>query len=120
MKHDLMRLSPPVAPSLGLFVGQTSIPPAILRSALVVAKFFGLFQVARYMTRDGLRIICYHGVAVAEEYKYRSRLFIRKELFRRRIEYLRRKRYPILPLGEAVEALALDRVPPCATAVTME
>src|SRR6516164_8282785 len=116
MKNDFMRL----APLLGLFVGQVSIPLTILRSALIVAKFFGLFQIARYMTNDGLRIICYHGIAVAEEYKYRSRLFIRKELFRRRIEYLRRKRYPILPLGEAVEALALDRLPPCATVVTMD
>jgi len=120
MKNDFMRLGLRLAPLLGLFAGQVSIPPTILRSALIVAKFFGLFQIARYITHDGLRIICYHGIAVAEEYKYRSRLFIRKELFRRRIEYLRRKRYPILPLGEAVEALALDRLPPCATVVTMD
>jgi peptidoglycan/xylan/chitin deacetylase (PgdA/CDA1 family) len=120
MKNDFMRLGLPVTPSLGLFAGQISISPTILRLALIVAKFFGLFQVARYLTRDGLRIICYHGVAVAEEYKFRSRLFIRKELFRRRIEYLQRKRYPILPLGEAVEALASGRLPPCATVVTMD
>jgi len=86
----------------------------------MVAKLFGLFYIARYLTRDGLRIICYHGVAVAEEYEYRSRLFIRKELFRRRIEYLRRKHYPILSLGEAVEALAEGRLPPCATVITMD
>jgi hypothetical protein len=85
MKNDFMRLGLRLAPLLGLFAGQVSIPPAILRSALIVAKFFGLFQIARYITHDGLRIICYHGIAVAEEYKYRSRLFIRKELFRRRI-----------------------------------
>ena len=120
MKNDFMRLGLRLAPLLCLFAGQVSIPPTILRSALIVAKFIGLFQIARYMTHDGLRIICYHGIAVAEEYKYKSRLFIRKELFRRRIEYLRRKRYPILPLGEAVEALALDRLPPCATVVTMD
>ena len=120
MKHDFMRFGLPVAPSLGLFAGRISIPPALLRSALIVAKFFGLFQVARYITRDGLRIICYHGVAVAEEYEYRSRLFIRKELFRRRIEYLRCKCYPILPLGEAVEALTQGPLPPCATVITMD
>jgi len=115
-----MRFGLPVAPSLGLFAGRISIPPALLRSALIVAKFFGLFQVARYITRDGLRIICYHGVAVGEEYKYRSRLFIRKELFRRRIEYLRCKCYPILLLGEAVEALTQGQLPPCATVITMD
>ena len=120
MQHDSMGLELPAATSLGLFAGRMLIPPAILRSALTVAKFFGLFQIARYITRDGLRIICYHGFAVAEEHKFRSRLFIRGELFRRRIEYLRRKRYPILPLGEAVEALGDDRLPPCATVITMD
>ena len=120
MKHDLMRLGLPVAPCLGLFAGRIAIPPAILRSALTVAKFLGLFRVARYMTRDGLRIICYHGIAVAEEYKYRSRLFVRIELFRRRIEYLRHKCYPILPLGEALEALDQGRLPACATVITMD
>jgi peptidoglycan/xylan/chitin deacetylase (PgdA/CDA1 family) len=120
MKDDFMRLGLPIAPFLGLFAGQKSIPPVILRSALIVAKYFGLFQIARYMTRDGLRIICYHGVAVAEEHKYRSRLFIRRELFRRRIEYLQCKRYPTLPLGEALDALALGRLPPCATVITMD
>jgi peptidoglycan/xylan/chitin deacetylase (PgdA/CDA1 family) len=120
MKHDLMRLGLPVAPCLGLFAGRIAIPPAILRSALTVAKFLGLFRVARYMTRDGLRIICYHGIAVAEEYKYRSRLFVRIELFRRRIEYLRHKCYPILPLGESLEALDQGRLPACATVITMD
>jgi peptidoglycan/xylan/chitin deacetylase (PgdA/CDA1 family) len=120
MKHELLQLGLPVALSLGLFTGRISVPPAVLRPTLIVAKFLGLFRLARYITRDGLRIICYHGVAVAEEYKYRSRLFIDKELFRRRIEYLQLKRYPILPLGEAVEALAQDRLPPCATVVTMD
>jgi peptidoglycan/xylan/chitin deacetylase (PgdA/CDA1 family) len=100
--------------------GQRAIPRTIIRSALIVARSLGLFQIARYLTRDGLRIICYHGFAIAEEYKFRSRLFIRGELFRRRIEYLRQKRYPILPLGEAVEALSDDRLPPCATVVTMD
>jgi peptidoglycan/xylan/chitin deacetylase (PgdA/CDA1 family) len=57
---------------------------------------------------------------VAEEYKFRSRLFIRKELFIRRIEYLRRKRFPIIELSAAVEALYQDRLPPCATVITMD
>lgn len=56
------------------------IKSAILRLVLTVVKFLGLFYVARYLTRDGLRIICYHGFAVGEEYKFKSRLFIRKEL----------------------------------------
>lgn len=115
-----MRYSLSVLLSFGLFVGHTVVPSAVLRLALTAAKFMGLFRIARYLTSDGLRIICYHGIAIAEEYKYRSRLFIRKELFRRRIEYLKCNRYPILPLGEAVEALAQAQLPPCATVLTMD
>jgi len=91
-----------------------------VRIALTVIKLLGLFHIARSITRDGLRIICYPGSAVAEEHKFRSRLFIRKELFLRRIAHLRRKRFPILPLSAALEALDRDRLPSCATVITMD
>src|SRR5438067_1858868 len=78
-----------LAYALGLFAGKISSSAGIVRFGLRIMKLCGLFHVARYITRDGLRIICYHGFAVAEEHKFRGRLFIRKELFLRRIEYLR-------------------------------
>ena len=120
MKHDLTQFRLPIAKSLGLLAGAAPVAPAIVRLALKIIKLLGLFHIARYVTRDGLRIICYHGFAVAEEYRYRGRLFIRKELFQRRIEYLQRGHYPILPLSEAMEALAKGRLPPCATVITMD
>src|SRR6202022_888501 len=115
---DLTRFG--LAHALGLLAGNMPSTPGLVRSALKVIKLFGLFNIARYITRDGLRIICYHGFAVAEEHKFRSRLFIRKELFLRRIEYLRRNRFPIVTLSAAVEALYRDRLPPCATVITMD
>jgi peptidoglycan/xylan/chitin deacetylase (PgdA/CDA1 family) len=83
-------------------------------------KFLGLFRLARHVTGHGLRIICYHGFAVADEYKYRSTLFIRDDFFRKRVEYLRREHYPILPLRDALDALTAGRLPPCATVITMD
>jgi peptidoglycan/xylan/chitin deacetylase (PgdA/CDA1 family) len=80
----------------------------------------GAFRLARYLTRRGLRIICYHGFAVAEEYKYRGTLFIRADLFGRRIDYLKRNNFPILRLRDALDALAADRLPPGATVITMD
>jgi len=120
MMQNSMPIALPTAALFALFGRQAAFRPALLRSALLVARVLRLFQIARYLTRDGLRIICYHGFAIAEEYKFRSRLFIRGELFRRRIQYLRQKGYPILPLGEAVQALGEGRLPPCATVVTMD
>jgi len=109
----------PLAICIGLFA-TPPIPRSIFRFALYLMKFSGLFRLARHVTRDGLRIICYHGFAVAEEYKYRSTLFIRDEFFRKRVEYLRRERYPILPLRDALDALAAGRLPPCSTVITMD
>lgn len=96
------------------------MPRPVLRFTLHAMKGLGLFRLARRLTRDGLRIVCYHGFAVAEEYKFRSKLFIRGDLFRRRIEYLQREGYPILPLSEAVEGLNAGRLPPCSTVITMD
>jgi peptidoglycan/xylan/chitin deacetylase (PgdA/CDA1 family) len=120
MKHEAAQIGLPLATSLGLFAAANSIPRPIIRVALYVMQFLGLFRLARCLTRRGLRIICYHGFAVAEEYKWRSTLFIRGELFRRRIDYLKRHGYPILPLPDALDSLAADRLPHCATVITMD
>src|SRR5260370_32941446 len=109
----------PLAICIGLFA-TAPIPRSIFRFALYLMKFSGLFRLARHVTRDGLRIICYHGFAVAEEYKYRSTLFIRDEFFRKRVEYLRRERYPIFPFRESLDARAPGRLPPCSTVITMD
>ncbi|MBV8844653.1 MAG: polysaccharide deacetylase family protein [Bryobacterales bacterium] len=47
-------------------------------------------------------------------------MFVRGEFFRKRVEYLKRKGYPILALQDALAALAVDRLPPCATVITMD
>lgn len=120
MKQNAAQIGLPLAASLGLFAAATPVPRSVIRIALHFMQFFGLFRLARYLTRHGLRIICYHGFAVADEYKYRSTLFIRDELFRRRIDYLKRNGYPILPLRDALDALAADRLPFFGTVITMD
>jgi len=119
MKHEAL-VGLPLAICIGLFATATPISRSIIRLTLYFAKFLGLFRLARHLTRHGLRIICYHGFAVAEEYKYRSTLFIRDDFFRKRMEYLKQERYPILPLRDALDALVAGRLPPCATVVTMD
>ena len=98
----------------------TPLSRSTIRAFLHIMRALGAFHLARYFTRRGLRIICYHGFALADEYKFRSTLFIREDLFRRRIAYLREKGFPILPLSEALEALYANRLPPCAAVITMD
>jgi len=120
MKHHTVQVGLPFASYIGLFAATPPLPRSIIRLALYLMRFFGLFRLARHITRHGLRIICYHGFAVAEEYKYRSTLFIRDEFFRRRVEYLKREGYPILSLRDGLDALAAGRLPRCATVITMD
>src|SRR5689334_5988047 len=117
MKHDAAQVGLPLAMGIGFFATAAPFPRSIIRFSLHLMKFFGVFRLARRLTRHGLRIICYHGFAVAKEYKYRSTLFIREDFFRRRVEYLRRERYPILSLGAALDALSAGRLPSCATVI---
>lgn len=108
------------AAEIARFAGVTLLSRSKVRLFLHVMKMLGVFWIARYITRRGLRIICYHGFAVEDEYNFRSTLFIRDELFRRRIQYLKSEGYPILPLREALEALNTEHLPPCATVITMD
>jgi peptidoglycan/xylan/chitin deacetylase (PgdA/CDA1 family) len=120
MKHGAALAGLPLAICIGLFATAAPILRSLIRFALYLMKFLGFFRLARHVTRHGLRIICYHGFAVGEEYKYRSTLFIRDDFFRRRVEYLRREGYPILPLRDALDALSAGQLPPCATVITMD
>src|ERR1700747_1902228 len=120
MKHDSAQVGPSLAICIGLFASAAPISRSIIRLVLYLMKFLGLFRLARHVTGHGLRIICYHGFAGAEEHKYRSTLFIRDDFFRKPVEYLRRARYPISPLQDALDALAAGRLPPCATVITMD
>jgi hypothetical protein len=76
------------------------------RLLLYVSKYCGLFALARLVTRGGLRILCYHGIALDDEAAFRPKLFIRPETLMKRLQYLKSRRFPVLPLNEARPALA--------------
>jgi peptidoglycan/xylan/chitin deacetylase (PgdA/CDA1 family) len=85
------------------------------RLTLTALQCCGLFALARRAMRKRLRILCYHGFALADETDWRPNLFIRLETFRRRLDWLQRCGFTVLPLGEALELLRTGRLPqnPC-------
>lgn len=87
---------------------------------LFVARALGCFRLARWITRHELRILCYHGAAIAGEDAFRGGLFISPERFRRRLKFLAQAGYPILKLGTAVAQLKAGTAPPCATVITID
>ena len=87
---------------------------------LSLAKWAGLFALARRLTSGQLRILCYHGLSLEDEHRFRPRLFIRPDLLRHRLRTLRSHRFPVLSLDRALERLAEGNLPPCATVVTFD
>ncbi len=92
----------------------------ILFVILRFAKLFGGFRFARWVTAKDLRILCYHGAAVADEHAFRPGLFISPDVFTKRMQYLAEGHYPVLPLAEALKLMQENRLPACATVITID
>ena len=92
----------------------------IKRAVLYGSKRAGLFALAARITGRGLRILCYHGTALAEEHRFLPKLFMTPQTFERRLRILAERRHPVLPLGEAVERLSRGDLPPRAVVITID
>lgn len=84
------------------------------------ARALGLFAIARRLTARSLRILCFHAFAVADEGAMWPGVFIDPDLFRRRMELLRRKGYRVVPLGEGVERLSSGGADEPTVAITLD
>jgi peptidoglycan/xylan/chitin deacetylase (PgdA/CDA1 family) len=70
--------------------------------------------------RERLLILAYHGVALTDEHLFNGSQFISADLFRDRLELLRRSKCAVLPLGEAVERLYRNDLPDRAVTITFD
>jgi predicted ATP-grasp superfamily ATP-dependent carboligase/peptidoglycan/xylan/chitin deacetylase (PgdA/CDA1 family) len=92
----------------------------IKRSFLYGCKLLGLFGLARRMTSQGLRILCYHGFASGDACEFRPKLFINLDTFRTRLEFLRKQGYPVVTLKEALAALEQRKTKGSLTVITID
>ena len=67
------------------------------------AKYLGLFRLAKFLTRNDLRIICYHGGNILDENKYNGLLFMSKRTFSNRVNWLLSNKFKVVSLNEALE-----------------
>lgn len=87
---------------------------------LFAAKWLGGFALARRLTRRHLKILCYHGFAIADEAAFRPKLFIRPTLFARRMAFLKRQGARVLSLDRAVSLMYEGRLPDDAVSITID
>jgi peptidoglycan/xylan/chitin deacetylase (PgdA/CDA1 family) len=89
-------------------------------TVLHLARIVGLFALARYLTRDKLRILAYHGGSLLDEHEFRPGLFMTGATFEQRMRFLVARGYPILTLDAALDGLASGNLPPGATVITID
>src|SRR5216684_6233750 len=70
--------------------------------------------------RQRLLILAYHGISLSDEHLFNGSQFISADLFRARLEFLRRSKCEVLPLGEALERLYANDLPDRAVAITFD
>ena len=70
--------------------------------------------------RQRLLILAYHGVALDDEHLFNGSQFISADLWRDRLELMRKSNCAVLPLGEAVERLYRNDLPDRAVAITFD
>src|SRR5262249_1773052 len=92
--------------------------PRLKQSLYAGARAAGLFRLSRLLTRDALRIVCWHGTSLADEHRVFPGLFLDPDVLERRLLALHR--HPVLPLEEAVRRLRAGTLPPAAVALTID
>lgn len=93
---------------------------AVKEKFLNISKWMGLFQLARLCQGSGLRILCYHGFALADEADFRPKLFIRPETFETRLRFIKKQGFQVLCLEEANEMLSKAQLPSHALVITID
>lgn len=74
-------------------------------AALYALKGIGAFHLARHLTCRQLRILCYHGFSVGDQHEFEPILFMRPQVFRRRMQLLRRRGFRVVSLRHGLALL---------------
>lgn len=84
-------------------------------------RALGIFHLARLLSGDRVRILCYHGLWLGDRRFGGDGLFMLPETFRRRLKLLRDRGYPVISLDDAVDGIrGRRRLPRAAVAITID
>jgi len=97
-------------------INQMQMKLVVLR----IAKWLGIFGLARHLTRGRLRILCYHGFCLADEASFRPKLFIDGPTFERRLGILKGMGCEVLSLQDALQRLDDGIMPALPVVLTMD
>lgn len=90
-----------------------------LLSAMKATGALGKIADSRWR-RERLLILCYHGVSIDDEHRWRPALFVSAEQLRARMEILHRGGYAVLGIEEGVRRLFSGTLPPRSVVLTFD
>jgi len=71
-------------------------------------------------SRGRLQILGYHGFSFTDEHRFRGKLFMTPDALERRLNWLKRNRFAVLELGEAIDRLRSGRLKEREIAITID
>lgn len=89
-------------------------------AVLKAGKAAGLFTASVRLRTQRLLILCYHGIAIDDEFRWNPSLYIDAGTFRQRLETLQRGGYRVLRLGEALRLMRENQLPPRSVVLTFD
>jgi peptidoglycan/xylan/chitin deacetylase (PgdA/CDA1 family) len=87
--------------------------------ALRSGGIFSLVKNSRWR-QQRLLILCYHGISLEDEHLWRPNLYMHPQKLEERFECLKKGRFSVLPLGEALQRLRAGTLPPRSVALTFD
>src|SRR6266480_2423877 len=92
------------------------------QATLGTLKASGVFRIcenSRWRQRR-LLILAYHGISVADEHSWNGALYMQPDLFRARLQLIKKSGCTVLPLGEAIERLRVGELPARSVSITFD
>lgn len=93
---------------------------SIPHSFWVAAVRSGAGAICSRIARGRLQILCYHGFSFIDEHRFRGKMFMTPECLSRRLDWLKRHRFTVLPLDEAIARLRSGRIREREIAITID
>jgi len=90
------------------------------QKVLSICWKLGLFQLTRKFYRKKLQILCYHGYALEDEADFRPKLFIRPEVFHKRMALLKQNGFNVVTLNSALKDMSEDRLADNTVTITID